>query len=320
MRPPLALLLAALALAPGPAATAADPAVRERVDAPPGGPPVHLGPALPLATPGETGEALLGQGLAAYTAARRAQERGGGLPAGVRVSGLALPLPLAPLDPFAAMRARLAAAGPVGPVAWAAAERHPGAGSDRLARDAIALALAEIEARMGRAEFDRALDLLAQRPRHGPAGTDDLLRALGSVTGEDLSGLWQELAGGAALVDVGVVVAASQPDPTRPGVELGRATIVHRGGPRLPLTIELRFADGTRRHVRWDGRDDWLRIHSEGPRLVAVRLEPSRSSPLAASRLDDARLVDPDPRPRRRALQRLRFLAQLFLEALADLA
>jgi aminopeptidase N len=184
----------------------------------------------------------------------------------------------------------------------------------------MALALAEIESRIGRADFDRALALFARRPRLGPERGDDLLRALGTVTGEDLSVLWSELTGRPGLPDVGIAIAASRPDPSRPGVEQGQVTLAHRGGPRLPVSIDLLFADGSRRRVAWEGRDDWLRIRSEGPRLVAVRLDPDRASALARSRVDDARLVDPDPRPRRRVLQRQRFLAQLFLEALADLA
>lgn len=287
MRPPLALLVAALALAPSGAAAA---------------------------------EPLLDAGLATYTAARQLRERTGGLPAGVRIGGLTLPLPLPPLDPFAAMRARLAAGdlgAPVVPTTpGASASRIP----DPLARDRLALALADLEWRMGRADFDRALALLAERPRLGPRRDDDLLRALGAITGEDLSGLWSELAGRPGLSNVRVAIAASRPDPARPGVELGEVTLVQRGGPRLPVSIELLFADGSRRRVAWGGGDDWLRIHTAGPRLVAVQLDPGRPSPLAASRLDDARLVAPDPRPRRGLLQRLRFLAQLFLEALADLA
>lgn len=288
MRPTLALLLAALALAPLPGAVAAEP--------------------------------LLDEGLATYAAARRLRERTGGTPAGVRIGGLDLPLPLSPLDPFAAMRARLAANDLSAPPPSGSPARLSSPGDDPLASERMALALAEIESRVGQPDFDRALALFARRPRLGPERGDDLLRALGAVTGEDLSSLWRELTGRPGLSDVGIAIAASRPDPARPGVEQGQVTLVHRGGPRLPVAIELLFADGARHRVAWDGRDDWLRIRSQGPRLVAVRLNPDRPLPLAGNRLDDTRLVDADPGLRRRVTQRLRFLAQLFLEALADLA
>jgi len=288
LRPPAALLLAALALAPPPGAAAAEP--------------------------------LLDEGLATYAAARQLRDRAGGIPAGVRIGGLTLPLPLAPLDPFAAMRARLAAGDLAGRVAPGPGGSGDSPGHDPLACDRIALALAEIESRVGRADLDRALALFAERPRLGPERGDDLLRALGTVTGEDLSGLWRELTERPGLADVRIEIAASRPDPERPGIELGQVTLVRRGGPRLPVSLELLFADGSRSRVAWGGGDDWLRIRSAGPRLVAARLDPGRPSPLAAGRLDDALLVDPDPRLRRRVLQRLRFLAQLLLEALADLA
>ncbi len=265
-------------------------------------------------------EPYLEEGLVTYTAARLFAVRHGGRPAGVRIGGLALPLPLPPLTPFEAMRARLLAGAPIDPLA-----RDRGSYGDRASRallthDGMALALAEIASRLGEERFDQGLALFAACHRGGRARADDLVRALSAVAVDDLWPLWQELTGEPGLSDFAVTRVRSEPDPSTPGRMVSQALIVHRSGPRLPLVVELRFADGSRQRVFWDARAAWLRLHATGPRLVEVHLDPGESGLLVHGKADDARLVVPDPGPRRRFTQRLRFFAQLVLEALADLA
>ncbi len=265
-------------------------------------------------------EPYLEEGLITYTAARLFAARHGGRPAGVRIGGLALPLPLPPLAPFRAMRARLLAGAPTDPLARARDGYRDRASRTLLTHDGMALAFAEIASRLGEERFDRGLALFAARHRGGRAHADDLVRALGAVAVEDLWPLWQELTGQPGLADFAVTGVRSEPDPSTPERMASHALVVHRGGPRLPLVVELRFADGSRRRVVWDARSAWLRLHAAGPRLVEVHLDPGEDALLVHWSADDARLVVPDPAPRRRFTQRLRFFAQLVLEALADLA
>lgn len=267
----------------------------------------------------EVEEPFLDEGLATYSAARLLAERSGGAAPGLRLLGWRLPLPGRPLDPFEQLRLRWRAGRPSDPVARSAWGYRDAASYGALAYDGMALTLAQLERLLGRETFDRGLARFAARGRFGHPSADDLARELSAAAGEDLSELWHELTRRTGRVDYAVAEARSE--PVRGSEEFASSVIVERRGElRLPLEIELRFADGATRRAVWDGRDEWVRVRAVGPRLVEARLDPDRRLLLDADRLDDTRRVVPDPRPRRAAAQRLRFLLQLLLEALADLA
>lgn len=91
-----------------------------------------------------------------------------------------------------------------------------------------------------------------------------------------------------------------------------RALVRRHGTIPLPVVIELRFADGTRERLPWEGPEPWLAVEREGPAaLVAVRVDPDRRVPLDTNRLDDAATTA--PRSAWYSLERLTYWAALGL-------
>lgn len=273
----------------------------------------------------EVEEPFLDEGIATYASLRVLAEHWGGAAPGLRLLGWSLPLPGHRLDPFEQLRLRWrgsdppAPGVPVDPVARTAWGFRDADSYGTLVYDGAALAFLQIERLIGREAFDRGLAWLAAQQRFAHPTSADFVRTFSAAAGEDLSPLWNELMRGSGAVDYAVAEATSEPDESD-GSFASTATIERRGERRLPVEIELRFADGSTRRAVWDGRERWARLRAVGPPLVDVRLDPRRRLVLDADRLDDSLRLAPDPRPRRAVTQRLRFLLQLLLEALADLA
>jgi hypothetical protein len=83
-----------------------------------------------------------------------------------------------------------------------------------------------------------------------------------------------------------------------------------------PVTVELEFDDGVTTREDWDGRARWRRWEVRRPaRLVAARVDPDDRLLLDADRLNNGRLLERDPRPRRRFVAEVLILLQLLFDA-----
>ncbi len=96
---------------------------------------------------------------------------------------------------------------------------------------------------------------------------------------------------------------------------LNRVLVERRGTLRLPVTVELRFADGTRLRRRWDGqaRWHWFEIPHRS-RLSAAVVDPDRTLALEHSLLDTGLRRTPDARPARRLAGRILSVLQITLQ------
>ncbi|MGH7606173.1 MAG: M1 family aminopeptidase, partial [Gemmatimonadales bacterium] len=97
------------------------------------------------------------------------------------------------------------------------------------------------DAVVGRREFDRALREYVRRWRGKHPQPADFFRTIGDVTGRDLAWFWRNWVLTTARVDQAIdsVTARAAPD----------TTVIHlanRGEMVLPVTLELRYDDGTR--------------------------------------------------------------------------
>ena len=82
-----------------------------------------------------------------------------------------------------------------------------------------------------------------------------------------------------------------------------------------PVTVELEFDDGVTTREDWDGRARWRRWEVRRPaRLVAARVDPDDRLLLDADRLNNGRLLEGDPRPRRRFVAEALILLQLLFD------
>jgi hypothetical protein len=148
----------------------------------------------------------------------------------------------------------------------------------RLAYFRAAILLATLRGAFGEAPFDEALQRYAQAFRFRHPEPADLVTALGQV----------DPALAVALDDglsrrgwIDFAVTAFQP---------GWTVIARRGSLQLPVTVRLRFVDGTTRDERWDGTSEWVRFDINEPaELQAVEVDPEHRILLDEDRSNNAR-------------------------------
>jgi hypothetical protein len=99
---------------------------------------------------------------------------------------------------------------------------------------------------------------------------------------------------------------------TPTGAYDGWALLVRRGTLRLPVDVELRFADGEMRRERWDGKGDWARLDYSGPsELTSVVIDPDQKISLDERFSNNAASRHPS-RIAPRVFERALYAAELF--------
>lgn len=242
------------------------------------------------------------------------------------------------------------------------ANLHDAADSETVAAARLALALHDVEARIGIAAMDRAFRLYLRRPGSvaEPTGLREALVAASG--GRDAVGRAFALhADAAGVVDDRIASFRSEEVLPQPGyvlhrgrrVELTQAAldravrarrsmwqrqaaaaqrrsagpfpfrttvVVDRLGARVPQLMQVRFADGSSRSVRWDGpqasqRFSWV---TASPAVV-VQLDPQRQVLLDRNKLDDGRTLASDSSPARRWGADVAAAVQIFSALLVSL-
>jgi hypothetical protein len=97
---------------------------------------------------------------------------------------------------------------------------------------------------------------------------------------------------------------------------LNRVLLVRKGELRLPVSVTLRFADGSREERAWDGegRWHWLEVPNRHP-IVSAEIDPEGPAALERSHLDNGRYASPSARPARRISGRLLVGLQIVLQS-----
>ena len=194
-----------------------------------------------------------------------------------------------------------------------------------------AVVLRSLPAIVGKEKFLRGMRHYAETWRYGHPYPQDFFDTFNEGAGVDVSWYFEELFRGTGTVDwsvsveqerradprglfqgapgeefVAVEEPVSEESEAEPDEEVDErpweATIlvVREGELRLPLTIELRFDDGTSRRQVWtradQSRSRWLRIRHLGTeKLVSVALDPDRSYYLDADMSNNRWFDEIDP-------------------------
>jgi hypothetical protein len=188
---------------------------------------------------------------------------------------------------------------------------------------ATAVALETLRRSYGEARFDAALGAYARKQRFSHPKPEDLFAALETWVSRDCAEAARAAMTTPTTLDFSVerVTAAKRhppkgwfdkpdrvKDPPLAGFEgwSGSVWIARRGVVDLPVTVALRFADGSeRREVVRFGDRPWLRVDADGPKeLVSAVIDPDLAIPLDRDRTNNflsTRRVGPASITRERA-------------------
>lgn len=239
----------------------------------------------------------------------------------------------APLD-SAARYFRHTKDDPITRTAWGYSDGAYGA----LTYSKMALLMEQIERQLTPPVMERAMRAYATGFRYRHPRTADLVQTLSRESGRDLTPVFRQLLAGSGELDYAVAEATTARREGSVGIEgAGPArtvdsdaenlpgweseVLVRRlGEVRLPVVVELSFADGRKERRTWDGEERWVRYHITGPKLVAAEVDPDEVLVLDVNRLNNSRRVAADRRAARRWGQSVRFWIQNLLETFAAFA
>jgi hypothetical protein len=289
----------------------------------------------------EVSEAHLDEGLASWVSARAAM-RIYGAPSPV-VEAFGVPIPLRSLkrplpegeSQDALDQAAFSRSDPTLRETWRSLDAEA-VRSNAYSRSALLL---ESTARTtGAQPVDAAVKEYVRRFAFRHPTTRDFLDVLGEVAGPEARDLVERGWASAGAVDYAVTRATSRRaappagylgegarrawrPPAEPERSWASTVVVQRlGEVAWPVEVEMRFEGGHTVLRRWDGRAEWIRWRTTGPRLLSAVVDPRRTCLLDVNRLNDGLLTGPDPTAARAWSHRLRFLAQNILELFAVVA
>lgn len=196
----------------------------------------------------------------------------------------------------------------------------------------MSIAVEQLRRMMGPDVFDPAIRSYATTHRFRHPRTEDFLDAMRQATDQDLEPFFRQVLFGSDTLDYavtraetrrrkgprGVFEVDAEGAPSRQADELpgwASEVLVRRlGGVRLPVTVELTFADGSTTRREWNGRERWIRYRVTGPKLLHAEVDPEEVLLLDVDRLNNSRRTEPDEAASRRWTHVLRFWLQNLLE------
>jgi aminopeptidase N len=161
-----------------------------------------------------------------------------------------------------------------------------------------ALTFQTLEGLIGEEKMNEVLHVYARRFRFAHPTTEDLIATVAEVTGKDYRWFFDQTFFSSDLCDYAVearnravrpltgfkdgapgqdpaFVAAAAADDETKGPWEPEVTVRRLGEVRLPVTVLVEFADGTKRREEWDGADRWkLYRYPRGPKVVHAVVDP----------------------------------------------
>lgn len=163
-----------------------------------------------------------------------------------------------------------------------------------------ATALTTLEAVVGEPTMQKALRVYFERYKFKhPTGTD-FLNTISEVSGRnDLGPYFQDAVYGTKMLDYAVVDAASEPvewwkSPPKHYKGPWRTVVaMHRKGDFVfPVTLEVRFSDGSKTREHWDGTDRWIRYtYVKNAKVVSAEIDPDHQILLDSNYFNNSYVV-----------------------------
>ncbi len=162
-----------------------------------------------------------------------------------------------------------------------------------------ATALATLESLVGEDVLRQSLHIYFLRYRFTHPDDADFLQTIIEVSGrKDLEAYFNQAIYGTQELDYSVDSLASGrrnwwegkdgDGPYRTDVLVRR-----RGTFLFPVTLEVRFADGSRQRAKWDGADRWKRFTWDSPsKAVSAQIDPDHAVPLDVNLFNNSDTVE----------------------------
>lgn len=202
-----------------------------------------------------------------------------------------------------------------------------------------AVTLRHLENLLGPEVFARAMRAFFEQHQFRHPTTGDFERTIERETGQDLGWFFAQALHSTRELDYAVRSVSSEEVDEREGVfwdggerrtldpdedededddgdddegpYRSRVVVFRNGEFRHPVTIELRFEDGTAERRLWDGQARWARVTVVRPsKLEAAVVDPDGVLALDSDRLNDSRLVEPRRLPAAKLLTDVLFWFQ----------
>jgi hypothetical protein len=148
-----------------------------------------------------------------------------------------------------------------------------------------ATVLTTLEALIGEDAMRRSLREYFMRYRFKHPNGPEFLETIKDVTGrQDLDDYFSQAVTGTRILDYEVTSVDSQPakwwDPPSGRDECSKGcqdtvTLHRKGDFILPVTLEVKFSDGTKKREHWDGQDRWTRFtYQTNAKVISAEVDP----------------------------------------------
>lgn len=212
--------------------------------------------------------------------------------------------------------------------------------------DKSALVLRTLEHRLGRTKMDTVMRAYFAKVRFTHPTTEDFLRIVSEEAGEDLRPFLSPLLFGTGTVDFSVLSVRNRKRSPTKGYDLSKdppalypkasegkkrdgqgekggwiaeVTVLREGQLVLPVTVRVRFADGTRRDLTWDGGGRRKTFSFPGgPKVLQVEVDPEGRVPLDRDRFNNGWMEKRDTAPASAVAVKMRLVVQGLFAFLAS--
>ena len=165
--------------------------------------------------------------------------------------------------------------------------------------------LVTLEKIVGEETLKNALHVYFMKYRFTHPTTEDFVRTVSEVAGQDLSWYWNQAVYGTEVMDYEVLRADSNPvnwwdenlKEKKGETEYETQVILHRKGDFIfPVDAVVKFDNGESTRERWDGKERWVRyVYRKKAQVVSVQIDPGYAVTMDRDYLNNSQTSDAQP-------------------------
>lgn len=185
--------------------------------------------------------------------------------------------------------------------------------------------LLTLEALIGEQKVQHALRVYFQRYRFKHPDAKDFINTFDEAAGQDLMWFWNQAIFGTQKFDYAVSSLESTLESwskkPRESNYRNEVVVQRKGEFVFPVTLEVRFDDGTTTREHWGGRDRWHRFAwTKKAKVVSAEIDPDHQIVLDTDYFNNSKTVAADRHATRKLGMYWTILSQWFAQVLSWLA